>query len=135
MWKLQPPWRKSHLHSQQPPSKSWGPAKPPAFLKIWLELQPFTLPPPPYLQKAEGGGGAHYVNQTFTKNSSENAKNPILGLFWAIFAQIWGKMNFPGKKGSDNFEIFQLSTMVKNLKKLTTHSWQKCRNADGQTNR
>ena len=133
MWKLQLLWKKSSLHSQQPPSKSWGPVKPPAFLKIWLELQPFTLTPTPC--RNQRGVGVHTMWTKLTQNSSENAKSPILRLFWAISTQIWGKMNFPGKKGSDNFEIFQLSTMVKNLKKLTTHSWQKCRNADGQTNR
>ena len=51
MWKLQPPPpppEKSHPPlSQQPPSKSWGPAKL-LFLKIWLEAQ---HPP------AEMGGG------------------------------------------------------------------------------
>ena len=36
--------------SQQHPCKSWGPAKPNPFLKIWLEAQPPT---------AERGG-AHY---------------------------------------------------------------------------
>ena len=35
-------------------------------------------------------------------------KKSILALFWEIFAQIWGKMNFPGKKGS-----VQLSIMMK----------------------
>ena len=33
MWKLQPPWKKSPPLSQQLPSKSWGPAKLPPFLK------------------------------------------------------------------------------------------------------
>ena len=33
----------------------------------------------------------------------QNPKNPILGPFWAIFVQIWGKMNFSGKKGSVSF--------------------------------
>ena len=38
--------------SQQPPSKIWGPVKPPLpFLKIWLKVQP--LPPSQY----KGGGG------------------------------------------------------------------------------
>ena len=30
-------------------------------------------------------------------------KNPISGTFWALFAQIWAKMNFPGKKCSVSF--------------------------------
>ena len=52
MWKLHPTLEKNHPPlSQEPSSKSWGPAKlPPPFLKIWLEAQP-------PLQK----GGAHYV--------------------------------------------------------------------------
>ena len=54
IWKLYPlPWKKSPSSFPWPPSKSWGPVKPPPlFLKIWLEAQP--LPP------AERGG-AHYV--------------------------------------------------------------------------
>ena len=54
VWKLQPLIEKSQPPlSQQPPSKSWGPVKPP-FWKNWLEVQPF-------LQQKGGGGGAQYV--------------------------------------------------------------------------
>ena len=44
MWKLHPTLEKNHPPlSQEPSSKSWGPAKPPPpFLKIWLEAQPPT---------------------------------------------------------------------------------------------
>ena len=35
-------------------------------------------------------------------------KKSVLALFWEIFAQIWGKMNFPRKKDS-----VQLSIMMK----------------------
>ena len=37
-----PPWKKSSHLSQQPFSKSWGPAKAPlpTLLEIWLEVQP-----------------------------------------------------------------------------------------------
>ena len=41
---------KSHpLFSQQPSSESWGPVKPPTFLKIWLEIQPL-----PHSRKGRG---------------------------------------------------------------------------------
>ena len=33
------PWKKSPIFTSNPPSKSWGPVKPP-LLKIWLEAQP-----------------------------------------------------------------------------------------------
>ena len=39
MWKLQPPWKKSHSSFPATPSKRWGPVKP-SFLKIWLKAQP-----------------------------------------------------------------------------------------------
>ena len=32
----------------------------------------------------------------------KKSKNPIWEPFLALFAQIWGKMNFPGKKGSED---------------------------------
>ena len=37
--------------------------------------------------------------------------------FWAPFAQIWGKMTFPGKKGSIGFQIFQTSTIVPKIRR------------------
>ena len=48
--KIGPFWKKSPPLSQQPPSKSWVPLKPP-FLKIWLEVQPSPA--------EREGGGAH----------------------------------------------------------------------------
>ena len=33
------PWIYQPLLSQQTPSKTWGPVKPPTFLKIWLEVK------------------------------------------------------------------------------------------------
>ena len=36
----------------------------------------------------------------------KNPKKPILGPFRAPFAQIWAKMNFPGKKGSAGFKYY-----------------------------
>ena len=51
------------------------------------------------------------------QNFSKSQKNSILGLFWALFAQIWAKMNFPGKKGSASFSIFKLSTIVPKIRK------------------
>ena len=54
-----PPWKKSPPLSQQPPSKSWGPVKPPLFLNLVVGS---TLPP------CRNGGreGAHYVTLTET---------------------------------------------------------------------
>ena len=40
MGKLQSSWKSHPLFPSNPPSKSWGQAKPPPFLKIWLEVQP-----------------------------------------------------------------------------------------------
>ena len=37
--------------------------------------------------------------------------------FWAIFAQIWTKMNFPEKKGLCRFLDIQLSTIVPKIRK------------------
>ena len=44
-------------------------------------------------------------------------KKTILGPFWPSFAQIWTKINFPGRKGSVSFQIFQLSTTVPKIRK------------------
>ena len=43
----------------------------------------------------------------------------------------FSKNEFSGKKGSVSLEIFQWSTMVVKIKKLMTHSWEKCQ-IDGQ---
>ena len=55
------PPEKSHPPlSQQPPSKIWGPVKPPLFLKIWLEAEP--SPSPPEERGVGGGGCTLYMN-------------------------------------------------------------------------
>ena len=33
----------------------------------------------------------------------KNSKSPILGPFWALFAQIWAQINFPGETCSFSF--------------------------------
>ena len=54
---------------------------------------------------------------------SKSKKKPILGPFWALFAQICAKMNFPGEKVYLSLSIFELSTIVqKNEKNLMSHS-------------
>ena len=54
---------------------------------------------------------------------SKSKKKPILDPFWALFAQIRAKMNFPGEKVYVSLSIFQLSTIVqKNEKNLISHS-------------
>ena len=46
-----PPWKKSSPLSQEPPTKSWGPVKPPLpFWKFGWRLNP------PHLQRGWGGG-------------------------------------------------------------------------------
>ena len=53
---------------------------------------------------------------------SKSKKKPILGPFWALFAQICAKMNFPGEKVYLSLSIFELSTIVqKNEKNLMSH--------------
>ena len=61
-------------------------------------------------------------------------KNPILGVFWTPFAQIWAKKEFSREKGLYQF----LNNPIiyhgpKNRKKLTSHSWEKYQ-TDGRTN-
>ena len=55
MWKLQPPpLKKVTPLSQQPLSKSWGPAKPPLFENL---IGGSTTTPPPQQKGKVGGGG------------------------------------------------------------------------------
>ena len=55
-------------------------------------------------------------------------------LFWGHFAQIWEKINFPGKKGLCQFlNIRIIYHRGKNQKKLMSHSCGKCRTDNGQT--
>ena len=44
-----------------------------------------------------------YFQEKRMRKIFKNPKNLISRAFWAIFAQIWAKMNFPGKKGSFSF--------------------------------
>ena len=52
-----------------------------------------------------------------TKVFKKIPKEPILGTFWALFTQIWAKMNFPGKKITVSFQKFQLSIIVPKIRK------------------
>ena len=38
-----------------------------------------------------------------SQNFSKTPKKHFWGPLWALFAQIWANMNFPGKKGSVSF--------------------------------
>ena len=49
-------------------------------------------------------------------------KNPNLGPFWSLFAQIWAKINFPRKKALLVFKYSHYQQSGKNQKKLMTHS-------------
>ena len=42
----------------------------------------------------------------------KKSKKTIFGPLWALFAQIWANMNFPGKKGLGGFSMFELSTIL-----------------------
>ena len=53
-----------------------------------------------------------------------------MGPFWTLFADIWAKMNFPGKKGCQILDIPIIYHRPKNQKKLMRHFWEK-----GQTTR
>ena len=55
----------------------------------------------------------------FSKNS-----NPILGPFWALFCQIWGKVNFYWKKAPSVFKY--ANHCAKKQKKPMTHFWERC---------
>ena len=124
------PWKKSPLFPSNPFLKVEVLPSPP-FLKIWLEVQPPPLPPP---AEREGGGGCTLcrygiggeISATIFQLLSlwiiskknwwqkfwKNLEKTTLGPFWDLFAQIWVKMNFPGKMGSVGFQIFQSSTFV-----------------------
>ena len=67
-----------------------------------------------------------------TKFFKQFKKPTILGPLWALFAQIWAKMNFPGKMGSVDIPI--IYHRAKNQKKLLNNFWQK-RRTDGRTDR
>ena len=46
------------------------------------------------------------------RKNFKNQKNPTWGPFWVLFAKMWAKMNFPGKKGSASFSMLDLSTIM-----------------------
>ena len=60
-----PPEKSRPPLSQQPSSKSWGPVKPPPFLKIWLEAQ---------RSPCRKGQGAQYENQHVYPNKMGEKK-------------------------------------------------------------
>ena len=44
-----------------------------------------------------------FPRKTDNKIFKKTPQNPILGPFWALYAQIWAKMIFPGKKNFASF--------------------------------
>ena len=46
----------------------------------------------------------HFRSFQRKTNDKMFQKNPILGPFWALFAQIWAKMNFPEKRALSAFK-------------------------------
>ena len=61
-----------------------------------------------------------------TKFFKKSKKILFWGPFWALFAQIWAKMNFPGKKGCHFLNIPIIYHRAKNSKKQKYHSREKC---------
>ena len=59
----------------------------------------------------------------------------ILGSFWTIFFQTWGKMYFLEKRALSVYKYSKYLPCCKKSEKITTHSGQKFRTADGQTDR
>ena len=59
----------------------------------------------------------YFQENLIFQNISKNPKTPILGPFWALFAQIWAKINFHGKMVSVNFLIFDLPTTALKISK------------------
>ena len=61
----------------------------------------------------------HY--RLFPRKTSQNflkyPKNTILSPFWALLPKLGPKLNFPGKKGSASFSIFELPTIVPKIRK------------------
>ena len=55
---------------------------------------------------------------------------------WDIFVQIWGKMNFPGKKALRVFKYFNSPSSCQKLEKSNEQFLEKnAEQADGQTDR
>ena len=59
----------------------------------------------------------YFQEKLTSQNVSKNPKNPILGLFGVLLPKLGPKMNFPGKKGSASFSIFELPTIVSKIRK------------------
>ena len=59
----------------------------------------------------------YFQEKVTPQNFSKNPKNTILGPFWVLFPKLAPKMNFPGKKGSVRFSIFELPTIVPKITK------------------
>ena len=59
----------------------------------------------------------YFQEKLTSQNFSKNPKNPILGPFGALLPKLGPKMNFPGKKGSVSFSIFELPTIVPKIRK------------------
>ena len=57
-----------------------------------------------------------------------------MGPFGALFAQLWAKMDFPGKKGCQFLDIPIAYHRAKNQKKLLSHFGEKRRTDDRRTN-
>ena len=67
----------------------------------------------------------------------KKSKKTYFGPFWALFARIWAKMNFPGDKGSVCFQLISYSNYyidIKNQKKTNDRFLKKYRTS-GQTHR
>ena len=62
-------------------------------------------------------------------NFSKNPKKNLLAWIWALFAQIWSKMNFRGEKG------FKYSNYLSSCQKSdkTNEPWKNAWPDDGQT--
>ena len=65
----------------------------------------------------------YFQENLIFQNISKNPKTPILGPFWALFAQIWAKINFHGKMVSVNFLIFDLPTTALKISKTSENCW------------
>ena len=59
----------------------------------------------------------YFQEKLTSQNFSKNPQNPILGPFGALLPKLGPKINFPGKKGSVSFSIFELSTLCQKSEK------------------
>ena len=59
----------------------------------------------------------YFKEKLISQNFSKNSKNPVLGRFGALLPKLGPKMNFPGKKGSVSFSIFELPTILPKIRK------------------